>query len=165
MAIGISRWRDLEASEHIASPICRSIALCIEAERPVLFDTFCDDADYPMNDIRPEKPIRFLATRAVRAGEVVRSLEYDRWSAMRGRVDASFLKLETGTERPVTIAFSRETLRPISIGVSPITAHRQPLSRDRFTSASRGRHPRDMSGQKPNPRRSLGSRLPGTRIC
>lgn len=112
----LSVARISEASEHIASPICRSLAFCIEAERPVLFDMFRDETVYPISDLRPEEPIRFLSTRVVHAGEVVRSFEYDRWAAMRGKVEATFLKLETGTERPVTIAFSRKTLRPISVG-------------------------------------------------
>lgn len=112
----LSLTRISDASDHVPTPICRSVALCIESDGPVRSDEFCDDVRYDLDDMRPEEPIRHVATRFVETGDLIKSFAYDRWSALSGTVNASFLKLETATERPITIAFDRESLEPVSIG-------------------------------------------------
>ncbi|HEX9963754.1 MAG TPA: hypothetical protein VGB04_02080 [Allosphingosinicella sp.] len=108
--------RVTEASDYVSSPTCRSVALCLEAEAPIELEIFRDMADGSGYDLPGDQPLSLVGTRRLTQGQVVRSLDYSEWPAPAGKVDAIFLKAETDTERPTTVAYSRETLRPVSIG-------------------------------------------------
>src|SRR5579871_1361814 len=104
-----------------SAPTAESATLCIEATGPLTFDIYEDSVGYDTNDLRPEQPIRHVGEQIVGEGDVVVLRGAQRWLAPRGTIDATFLKLEGPAQRPLSIAFDRQTLMPTHAGFADQT--------------------------------------------
>lgn len=122
--------RMTEQAEAISTPTGCSAALCLASGGPIEFEHYEDPAPKQDFDVRRGDPVTVSGKSFVSPGDVVVTRPGAPWSAPIGKFDVTFLKLDGPATVPMSVAFDRRTLLPVSVGF----ADQDHTARDFFAS-------------------------------